>query len=259
MTHDGFDGLAQAYDTARPRYPGPVFDWILAQIDRPGPWSVLDAGAGPGIALETLAPRLPVGSRITACDQSADMVDLGRAKFPQVSWVLDQAETVLESLADLTLIVAAQAYQWMDRPRFLAAARAGLAPGGGLAIVQNNRDYTAGGLTGAYEDLLERYSPGYRRDYRAFDIADELSGTFPSVRVHRLAWTQVMGVDQFLTLSHSSTQARRARDAHPDVFSSRVADLAQQWAEAGVIRLPYTCEAFVGLVAPAGAAPAGSR
>ncbi|MGX1759029.1 hypothetical protein ACWIG5_19295 [Streptomyces lydicus] len=44
-------------------------------------------------------------------------------------------------------------------------------PGGVCAVVQNNRDHEAGGFASEYEDLLEEFSPGYRRDYRAIDVA----------------------------------------------------------------------------------------
>jgi SAM-dependent methyltransferase len=239
--------LADAYDAARPRYPAALFDWIVGHLDARQPWSVLDAGAGTGIALEALLPLVPAGSRVMACDRSEDMAAVGRARFPQVQWTLGAAEEVLESSGGLSLVIAAQSFHWMDRPRFLAAARDALAPEGVLAVVQNDRDHASGGFAGAYEDLLERHCPGYARGYRAFDIAAEIAAYFSGVATRGVPWTQVMSVEQFLTLSQSSTQAQAAIRAVGAAFTDQACALASQYAVNGRISLPYVAHGFLGL------------
>jgi len=248
MTQTGtFNGLAEMYDSARPRYPVEVFRNALSGLPADRPWYVVDAGAGTGIALETLVPLLPDGSQVWACDVSTDMVAIGQRKFPTVTWLVEPAETFLEPCQGLSLIVAAQSYQWMDRPRFLAASRAALQTPGVLMIIQNNRDHQAGGLAGDYEDLLEEYSPGYSRWYRTIDIAHELSGHFDKVAQYATSWVKEMSINEFVTMSQSSTQAQRAVSAHGDAFFHRVRTLAADYATDQIVQVPYVTEAFVGL------------
>src|SRR5699024_9018310 len=115
----GFNGLADSYEQVRPRYPDEFFAYAVDLLPASQPPRVVDAGAGTGIALEGLLPKLPDGSTVHAVDISEDMLRLGRAKFPDVDWRLGTAEDYLGSDGEVDLVLAAQSYQWMDRPEFL--------------------------------------------------------------------------------------------------------------------------------------------
>src|SRR5699024_9118165 len=167
-------------------------------------------GAGTGIALEGLLPKLPDGSTVHAVDISEDMLRLGRAKFPDVDWRLGTAEDYLGSDGEVDLVLAAQSYQWMDRPEFLRCVARYLSPSGVCMIVQNNRDYGDGGFADAYENLLERLSPGYTRAYRAIDIETELGARFPRVVKRDCSWVQPLTIADFVEMSKSSTQVQKA-------------------------------------------------
>jgi biotin carboxylase/trans-aconitate methyltransferase len=249
-----FDDLAGDYDRFRPRYPRTLLEGVAARVPRRPGLHVVDAGAGTGIALEGLRPLLAPDARCEAVDVSADMVAVGRAKLPEVEWAVGEAEPFLEARDGVDLVVAAQAYQWMDRPRFLAAARACLRPGGVLAILQNNRDHRASPFLHAYEDLLEDLSPGYSRRYRDFDVEAELLEAFPApgavVEAHRTRWEQVMPAEAFLGMSRSSTQAQRALAAHGERFLRRLAALVDDHADAdGRVVVPYRSEGFTAVTA----------
>ncbi|MER5640092.1 class I SAM-dependent methyltransferase [Kitasatospora sp. NPDC002227] len=241
-----FDGLADSYDRTRPRYPAALFSAALALLPTGRPLTVADAGAGTGIALETLLPLLPAGSTVHAVDISADMIRLGREKFPRVHWAQGTAEEHLGRLTGLDLVLAAQAYQWLDRPAYLRAAAAALRPGGFCLIVQNNRDHGRGGFAAAYEDLLEACSPGYTRTYRSIDVAGELATVFGQVARHECRWEQALTVEGLVTMSSSSTQAQRAVTAVGPAFLDQVRELAERHAVDGLVRLPYLSEAFHG-------------
>ncbi len=242
-----FDGIAAAYDRRRPRYPASLVRTIVDRLPVDGSPLVVDAGAGTGIALEGFVPMLPKSTRILAVDLSADMTETGRAKFPNIAWSVGAAEPFLERFSgEVSLIVAAQAYQWMDRPRFLAAACHGLRDGGVLAILQNNRDYRSSSFLDAYEGLLEAHSPRYRRNYRDFDIAAELDAVFGDrVSRHTAVWSHRMTVNDFVEMSSSSTQAQRAIATNPG-FLQRVTALANTHAADGLVDVPYRSEAFLG-------------
>ncbi|MFF4183034.1 class I SAM-dependent methyltransferase [Streptomyces sp. NPDC001691] len=251
-----FDTLADDYDRHRPRYPAALLKELAAPLaGRPRP-HVVDAGAGTGIVLEGLIPVLGEDGRYEAVDLSTDMVARGRAKFPSVSWSVGPAEPFLEQARDVDLIVAAQSFQWMDRPRFLRAALGCLNPGGQLAIIQNNRDFGASSFLDAYESLLEELSPGYSRHYRAFDFAAELREAFApgggTVEVRTADWTTTMAADDFVGMAKSSTQVQRGIAAHGEALLDRLRDLINQHADSdGVLRMPYHSELFTARTAPA--------
>lgn len=115
MSRDAkFDGLAAQYDKTRPRYPVQLFKCALKNLAA-NPVRIIDAGAGTGIALETLLPLVTPHYNISAIDISVDMVNRGKEKFPQVEWIVGQAEEYLLKVKEVDLIIAAQAYQWMNR------------------------------------------------------------------------------------------------------------------------------------------------
>lgn len=243
---DAFEGLAEIYDRARPRYPRSLIEKSIAILDEGNPWSIVDAGAGTGIALETLLPLIPQQSRVCACDLSADMIALGKQKFPGVTWKLSAAESFLEQCRNLNLVTAAQSYQWMDRPRFLVAVGRALRSDGMLLIIQNNRVHDCPGFESAYEDLLEECSPGYSRWYRHYDVSMELKAYFSHVDESAVNWSHAMSVDEFIIMSQSSTQAQRAMRKIGPVFIERVRALAEENAIAGTVEVRYRAEAFTG-------------
>ncbi|OIQ71103.1 trans-aconitate 2-methyltransferase [mine drainage metagenome] len=220
---------------------------------------IIDTGAGTGIALEGLLPLLPIGARIDAVDISEDMVELGRVKYPSVSWHVGSAESFLEQATGAHLVVAAQAYQWMDRPRYLRAAKACLAPFGVLAILQNNRDFASSPFLDAYESLLEEMSPNYSRHYRFFDIAEELREVFAEVHTERAPWTRRMVGTDFLKMARSSTQVQRAVEAHGISFTQRLEELIQAHQSNQEVLIPYMSELFIAGDSPLPASLMGSE
>ena len=245
-TRQKFDGLSDDYDRYRPRYPEALIERIVEWLPPRDGLRVVDAGAGTGIALDALVPVRGPAARYEAVDLSDDMVQQGRRKHPYAEWAVGAAEPYLETAGTVDLVVAAQSYQWMDRPRFLAAAAAALGADGVLAIMQNNRDATASAFLDAYESLLEAMSPGYSRDYRSFDIADEVASVFARTAVHVVTWARRMTKDAFAGMVNSSTQAQRAVAAHGDSFFRELRALLDQFAPTDEIDVPYRSELFLG-------------
>lgn len=250
MTKQKFDDLATDYDASRPRYPDELLAHVVAALPAGRRLTVLDAGAGTGIALEGLVGLLGEEQDYVAVDVSGGMVEVGRAKLGFVDWHVEPVEPALARYREsLDLIVAAQAYQWLDRERFVREALAALRTGGVLAVLQNNRDHESSAFLAAYEDLLERRSPGYSRDYRAFDVAQELSGPFRAaggtVTTHAVTWSRPSEVDAFVRMAASSTQVQRGVAAHGPVVLDEVRALAAAAAHDGVVDVGYRSEAYL--------------
>ncbi|MFB7664063.1 class I SAM-dependent methyltransferase [Kitasatospora sp. NPDC056138] len=250
-----FDGLSQDYDRFRPRYPEQLLRLLVGRLPARERLLVVDAGAGTGVELEGLTPLLAADTRYRAVDLSFDMAAQGQAKFPQVEWTVGEAEPFLEQAAEVDLIIAAQSFQWMDRPRFLRAAAGCLTPGGVVAIIQNNRDFGRSPFLDAYESLLEELSPGYSRHYRVFDFAAELTEVFGAaggtVEVATADWATTMSAQDFVGMSKSSTQAQRAITAHGEGYLKRLEALVRDFATGGELEVPYHSELFTAQL-PAG-------
>ena len=120
-----------------------------------------------------------------------------------------------------------------------------LKPGGAVAILYNNRDYRRDAFAAGYEVLLERYSPGYRRDYREFDIKGELAALDWTARTHEESevWRRPMRPDAFMAMSRSSSRAQAARDtAGAELFDREVEALMERHAKAdGSVEVLYRC------------------
>ncbi|MFE2655461.1 class I SAM-dependent methyltransferase [Brevibacterium sp. NPDC059310] len=240
-----FDGLADDYDKHRPRYPADLAEVAFDGL-REGA-RLVDVGSGSGIGLEWALPTLTAPD-VVAIEPSGDMIEAGRRKFPMVTWLQGRGEDHLPALADVDVVMAAQAYQWFDRPAFLHAAQGALRPGGRVVIIQNNRNHAASAFLDAYEGLLEAHSPGYTRDYRTIDIAGELASgldiALPDVVTTVSDWERTMTVDDFVGMSASSTQAQRAVAAQGPSFLADVRTLAYDCSVDGIVAVPYRTELF---------------
>ncbi|MBL7501788.1 class I SAM-dependent methyltransferase [Frankia sp. CNm7] len=240
-------GLADSYERTRPRYPVELFAHAVGLLPADARPTVVDAGAGTGIALEALLPLLPADAEVHAVDVSGEMISLGQEKFPQVTWERGAAEQFLAGRDGVDLVVAALSYQWMDRPAFLASAARALRPGGVCMVVQNDRDYRPGGLPADYEDLLKEISPFYSPGYRGtIDVEGELAAAFDQVERRREVWRQPLPVDEFIRVSSTSTQGQRAIATAGPLYLSRLRALCARHARDGLVHVPHVTEAFYG-------------
>ena len=238
-----YERIAGDYRKARPHYPEPlvalIAGWLSAE-----PLEVLDVGAGTGIGTRALAGVLGPRASILAIEPSPAMRQEAEAA-PGIRWRDGRAEALPSADGAVDLVFSAQALHWFDRPAFWRECGRVLKPGGAVAILYNNRDWRRDAFAAGYEVLLERYSPGYRRDYREFDIAGELAALGWTARTHEEseAWTRPMRRDAFMAMSRSSSRAQAARNAAGTaVFERDVEALMDRHAKAdGSVEVLYRC------------------
>ncbi len=244
-----FDGLADDYDRYRPRYPFTLFKTMLLPFKDKKHLSIVDVGAGTGIALEGIIKLLGNEHHYHAIDVSADMIKQGQSKFPFMQWYHGKAESLLLQIGKVDLVVAAQAFQWMDRPLLLRNVSSQLRAGGIMAVIQNNRDFQNSQFLAAYETLLEKMSPNYSRYYRNFDFLQEMRdglGENPEkIALHTHNWTMTIPSEAFIGMSRSSTQAQRAIASHGEEYLQQLVTLIKQYEVQGNLELLYRSELYI--------------
>jgi hypothetical protein len=105
-----------------------------------------------------------------------------------------------------------------------------------------------------YESLLERRSPGYRRDSRSFDIEAELSAVFPVTQASATTWERELSKPAFVGMARSSTQVQRALAAHGHAFLEELDHLLDQWFPDGPAAA-YRSELYIGACGHRGVVP----
>ncbi len=244
-----FDGLADDYNRYRPRYPLTLFKTMLFPFKNKKNLSIVDIGAGTGIALEGIVKFLGNEHQYHAIDVSEDMIKQGRRKFPNVRWYQGRAEDLLPQIGKVDLIVAAQAFQWMDRPKLLRVISDQLRVNGVMAVIQNNRYFKHSEFLEAYETLLEKMSPNYSRYYRNFDFLQEMSDGFgvdpEKISFHTHNWTMMIPSEAFIGMSRSSTQVQRAIACYGEEYLRQLVALIKKYEVQGNLELLYQSELYM--------------
>lgn len=128
-----FDGVADDYDAARPRYPSALFDDLEALGALRPSAHVLEVGAGSGQATADLADR---AGRVTAVELGPNLAGLARRHFAATASVEivegDALELALPA-GGFDLVASGTAWHWLPTDRAVPWAHERLVPGGWLA------------------------------------------------------------------------------------------------------------------------------
>jgi SAM-dependent methyltransferase len=147
---------ALRYDTFRPVYPEELIDDLVVISGIKTGETILEIGAGTGIATRPLADR---GFSITAIEPSGHMIDVAQTNmpsshYPSVKFVqqtfLDYFERSKGTSPDSKIVAAFTAFHWLEPVNRLGQSRELLANGGVLAVGLSNH------LTGGESDPLHQ-------------------------------------------------------------------------------------------------------
>ncbi len=125
------------YDEVRPDYPEVSIATIVAAFGLNRSSRVLDLGAGTGIFTRQLQAHV---GEVVAVEPSSSMRETMIATTPGVTVLDGRDDAVPLEDASVDAVVVAQAFHWFDAPRALAEIHRVLVPGGGLALIWNERD-----------------------------------------------------------------------------------------------------------------------
>jgi ubiquinone/menaquinone biosynthesis C-methylase UbiE len=146
-----FDGIAEQYEAARPGYPAPIAEFVIATAGVGPGAAVLEVGCGTGQLTERLAGS---GFRLTAIDLGPAMIAAARQRVPDadVSFEVTSFEDLTVADASFHLVISGAAFHWIDPEiAFTKSARL-LRPGGWLALLGTEERYDA--RVGAALDAL---------------------------------------------------------------------------------------------------------
>ncbi len=127
-----FDAAALAYHRYRPRYPEALFDGLMTAAEIEPQDRVLEIGAGTGIATRGLVER---GLSVTATEPSVAMLEIGRSELgDQVAWHCARFED-LPDIDPVRLVLAFNAWHWVEPTTALDQVASVLQPGGSIALI----------------------------------------------------------------------------------------------------------------------------
>jgi SAM-dependent methyltransferase len=150
---DSFGAAARVYDARRPRYPAQLIDDLLMR----GARTVLDVGAGTGIASEQLVGR---GVNVLAVEPDPRMAEIARDKGMPIE--IGTFENWDSAKRRFDLVVFGQSFHWVNPDIALPKVHALLSTGGQLALMWNRlspTDPTHGDFAEIYRDYMDPSSP----------------------------------------------------------------------------------------------------
>ncbi|WP_232524249.1 class I SAM-dependent methyltransferase [Nocardiopsis gilva] len=213
-------------------------------------------GAGTGISSRALRAAFGPEPEIVGVEPGTGMRTTAESEHgpggPREAMDIRFREGTAESLpaanGTASLVMAAQAAHWFDRPAFYAEAVRALRPGGALALMANDKDWDRSALVDDYETFLERHGDGYSRHYRAIDFAGELD------RVDGLGdaddsatpWVRTLDPDAFIGLAMSTTMMRPVvRRLGHERTSAELRALLERHGAADRVEIPYVTRLYL--------------
>ncbi|MFF1696978.1 class I SAM-dependent methyltransferase [Streptomyces sp. NPDC058257] len=221
-----FDGDAELYERARPRYPAGLVEELAGQAGLGRGSRVLEIAPGTG---QLTVPLARTGSTLTGVELGPALAAVARrnlAPYPRAHVEVAEFEAWALPPKPYDLVVCATAFHWLDPAVRVPRMREALRPGGTLAVVTT--EHVAGGsaefwveVQGCYErwdpDATE---PGLRlpaesavhSDTGELDRADGLG----PVTVRRFARDITYTADQYIDVLRTYSGHRALDDPTRD-------------------------------------------
>ncbi len=129
-----FDKAVDHYVAARLRFDPVLIDWLVRDTGAGGK-RVLDLGCGPGFIANALAPQV---EEVLGLDPSPNMIAAARADAaPNARFEIGSSEDLGAVRAPVQLVTIGRAFHWMDRRRTLSDLDPLIAPGGAIALLND--------------------------------------------------------------------------------------------------------------------------
>ncbi len=246
-----FDRVADLYDACRPGYPEALVESVITLAGlRPGS-RILEVGSGTGKATTPFARR---GFSILCVEPGRDLAAVAARKFrdyPGVAFETVPFEGWRERQGEFDLVMAAQAFHWVQKEIGYAKAARALKADGHLALFWNRNPDPQGGIFDDLERVYRERAPGFAEtpttchERETQQILDEItaSGHFGPVRVEKFPWSARYDTQKYLGLLNTYSDHLALPEATRASLFEGVAEVIER--HGGSIERPYVAVLYV--------------
>jgi ubiquinone/menaquinone biosynthesis C-methylase UbiE len=232
----GFEAGAAAYELARPGYPDEAIALLVAALGIVAGTVVCDLAAGTGKLTRRL---VDLGASVVAVEPVDGMRRQLETVLPAVEAVTGTAEAIPLPDASVDVVTVAQAFHWFDAPRALQEIARVLRPGGGLAILWNERDESTPWV--AEMSRIIRWHERTVSRYQHVAWADVVAeaGLFTPLQEEQIPWDQPLTrdllADRVRSISYIAAMPNPEREKHTAEVVALVSRLPEPFP------MPYRC------------------
>lgn len=232
----GFEAGAASYELARPGYPDEAIAVLVAMVGITAGVKVLDLAAGTGKLTRRL---LELGVSVVAVEPVAGMRRELLQAVPGIEVLDGTAEAIPLQDASVDVVAVAQAFHWFDAPLALEEIARVLRPGGGLALLWNERDESTPWVAEMSRIIRwhERTVSRYQHVVWAEIVAR--SGRFTPLQEQAMVWEQPLTrdllADRVRSISYIAAMPEPERERHVADVVALVNRLPEPFP------LPYRC------------------
>jgi SAM-dependent methyltransferase len=242
----GFSAGADAYERGRPSYPTGATDLVVRELGLAAGRRVVDLGAGTGKFTELL---LGSGADVVAVEPVAEMRAKLHAALPDVPALEGTGEAIPVDDHSVDGVAAAQSFHWFDPGRAVPEIIRVLRPGGGLALVWNQRDESVPWVQELSKVTRWTAEAPYRRgtDWAGV-VAGAARGRITPLQLTTFPYEQLVDREMLLDRIRSISYLAAGPPEQLDAVLADVLDLVWEFPERFV--LPYRTDVWIGHVAP---------
>ena len=232
----GFEAGAAAYETARPGYPDEAVEILRDALPIAAGTTVCDLAAGTGKLTRRL---VALDAAVVAVEPVPGMRAQLAVTAPTATILDGTAEAIPLADQSVDAVTVAQAFHWFSAPSALAEIARVLRPGGGLALLWNERDERVPWV--AEMSRLIRWHERTVSRYQHVDWAAvvQAAGSFTALQEVAVDWEQPMTRDLLADRVRSISYIAVMPPVERERLASEVTALVNRRAEP--FDLPYRC------------------
>jgi ubiquinone/menaquinone biosynthesis C-methylase UbiE len=237
---NAFGPAAADYERARPSYPPESIDILRREVGVVPGARVCDLAAGTGKLTRLL---VATGADVVAVEPVPGMRDQLSEVLPEIEVHDGTAEAIPFEDGVFDAVTVAQAFHWFKFEEALAEIRRVLHPGGGLAILFNQRDERVPWVK-TWNDTIEWHSRRISY-YQTTDWTEVLgTGGFTDIGHETVEWTQTLTRDLLASRVRSVSYIAESSAEVQQAFVDRVLALAEDFDD--TFPLPYVTHVWFG-------------